>query len=206
MGQVTTQQPVTTPPPTKPSIAARVLQPVTAPIDEAARQALLDRMKRRATGLLVLATIIFVITRLLEHRYPWLGYVRATAEASMVGGLADWFAVTALFRRPLGLPIPHTAIVAVRKDQVGRSLGGFVQRNFLSREVLARKLESLTIAANLARWISQPENSKTIARHAATGLAAGARLLRDEGRVRHSRSVTRARSTSAGATPGGAST
>src|SRR6266699_2551341 len=83
--------------------------------DDAERQARLDAMKRRATGLLAVALLIFVGASVFEPQFPWLGYVRATAEASLVGGLADWFAVTALFRHPLGLPIPHTAIVATRK-------------------------------------------------------------------------------------------
>src|SRR2546428_14112231 len=78
---------------------------------DAVRQAQLDAMKRRATGLLALAGAVFGAATAFESRYPWLGYVRATAEASLVGGLADWFAVTALFRRPLGLPIPHTALI-----------------------------------------------------------------------------------------------
>src|SRR6185437_5654201 len=80
--------------------------------DDAERQLKLDRMKRRATGLLVVATVVFVVARIFEHNFPWVAYIRATAEAAMVGGLADWFAVTALFKHPLGLPIPHTAIVA----------------------------------------------------------------------------------------------
>ena len=79
-------------------------------------------MKRRATALLVIAAVVFVVARLLEPRFPWLGYLRATAEAAMVGGVADWFAVTALFRQPMGLPIPHTAIIPARKDRIGRSL------------------------------------------------------------------------------------
>src|SRR5215216_866355 len=148
--------------------------------DEAQRQQQLDSMKRRASGLLVLATFVFLGTRFFESRYPWLGYIRATAEAAMVGGLADWFAVTALFRHPLGIPIPHTAIIPARKDRVGRSLGAFVQRNFLSRDVVVRKLESLQIAQAMARWISDPENASRIARHAATGLAAGATKLKDD--------------------------
>lgn len=137
-------------------------------------------MKRRATGLLLLATLIWITTLLLVARYPWLAYVRATAEASMIGGLADWFAVTALFKHPMGIPIPHTAIVAARKDQIGRSLGNFVSRHFLSREVLAARLASLHIAQHLAGWLAVPENSRTLARHAATGLANGARMLADE--------------------------
>ena len=79
--------------------------------DEATRQAQLDGMKRRATALLVAATVVFIVSRFFESRFPWLGIIRATTEAAMVGGLADWFAVTALFRHPLGLPIPHTAII-----------------------------------------------------------------------------------------------
>src|SRR5881275_1744886 len=101
--------------------------------DDAVRQAQLDAMKRQATDLLALAGVVVVGASLYEARYPWLGYVRATAEASLVGGIANWFAVTALFRHPLGLPIPHTAIVPARKDRIGRSLGNFVQRNFLAR-------------------------------------------------------------------------
>jgi uncharacterized membrane-anchored protein YjiN (DUF445 family) len=148
--------------------------------DEAERQARLDRMKRRATGLLALATIIFAISRILESTYHWLAPIRATAEAAMVGGLADWFAVTALFRHPLGIPIPHTAIVPNRKDRVGRTLGAFVQKNFLTREVIGGKLQTLRSGERLARWIADPENARTIARHAATSLSAAAQVLRDE--------------------------
>lgn len=137
-------------------------------------------MKGRATGLLLIATAVWIASSLLVSRYPWLAYVRATAEASMIGGLADWFAVTALFRHPMGIPIPHTAIVAARKDQIGRSLGNFVSRHFLSRDVLAARLSSLHVAEHLAIWLSVPENSRTLARHAATGLANGARMLADE--------------------------
>src|SRR5258705_4446843 len=101
--------------------------------DDAERQARLDAMKRRATALLGVALLVFVVASIYEPLYPWLGYVRATAEASLVGGLADWFAVTALFRHPLGLPIPHTAIVATRKDRIGPILGNFVPHHVLSR-------------------------------------------------------------------------
>ncbi|MDQ6830321.1 MAG: DUF445 family protein, partial [Gemmatimonadota bacterium] len=157
-------------------MAASSLQPLDDPV----RKAQLVRMKRRASGLLVIATIVFVATRLMEHRYPWLGAIRATAEAAMVGGLADWFAVTALFRHPLGIPIPHTAIIAVRKDQIGRVLGNFVQKHFLSRDVLAQKLATLRVAEQLAKWISDPENAALVARHAATALASGVTTLQDD--------------------------
>jgi uncharacterized membrane-anchored protein YjiN (DUF445 family) len=144
------------------------------------KQIQLDRMKRRATGLLVAATGVFVATLVLESAFPWLGYVRATAEAAMVGGLADWFAITALFRHPLGIPIPHTAIIPSRKDKIGRSLGGFVQNNFLSREVIAARLDGLRIGERIARWISDPTNSRRIAHHVASGLAGAAQVLRDD--------------------------
>jgi uncharacterized membrane-anchored protein YjiN (DUF445 family) len=137
-------------------------------------------MKRRATGLLIAATVVFVATHLLEPQYAWLGYLRAMAEAAMVGGLADWFAVTALFRHPMGIPIPHTAIVPQRKDRVGRTLGAFVQRNFLTREVIEGRLRSLRVAERLAGWIAQPENARTIARQTAVALSAGAQVLKDD--------------------------
>ncbi|HET7456943.1 MAG TPA: DUF445 domain-containing protein, partial [Gemmatimonadaceae bacterium] len=149
-------------------------------LDEANKQQQLDRMKRRATAMLVAAAVLFVLTRLLETRYPWLGYVRATAEAAMVGGVADWFAVTALFRQPLGLPIPHTAIIPARKDRIGKSLGGFVQRNFLSRDVVASRLTAVKAGEHLARWVSRPENARMISRHVAAGLAGATRVMRDE--------------------------
>jgi uncharacterized membrane-anchored protein YjiN (DUF445 family) len=150
------------------------------PEDEALKQAQLRKMKRVATGMLLVATAVFIGSRLLEPRYPWLAFVRATAEAAMIGGLADWFAVTALFRHPLGIPIPHTAIVPARKDQVGRSLGNFVQRNFVSPEVIAYRLREWRVAEHLARWLADPDNSRRIARAAARGLATGSRMMRDE--------------------------
>jgi uncharacterized membrane-anchored protein YjiN (DUF445 family) len=154
-------------------------QPAPVP-DEAERQRRLDRMKRRATGLLVLAFLIYVLTRALESRYGWLGYIRAMAEAAMIGGLADWFAVTALFRHPMGIPIPHTAIIPARKDRVARTLGAFVQHNFLTREVIETRLSTLHIGERLATWIAEPDNARTIARQAAKALSAGAQVLRDE--------------------------
>jgi uncharacterized membrane-anchored protein YjiN (DUF445 family) len=139
--------------------------------DDATRQAQLDVMKRRATGLLALAAAVFGAARAFEGQYPWLGYVRATAEASLVGGLADWFAVTALFRHPLGLPIPHTAIVATRKERIGRILGTFVQHHFLSREVIAANLRAARPAERAAHWLSDPEHSRRVARQVASGVA-----------------------------------
>src|SRR5918996_739317 len=142
-------------PPALPA-AAHPASPRARP-DDAERQARLDAMKRQATGLLALAAVVFAGASLLEGRYPWLGYVRATAEASLVGGLADWFAVTALFRRPLGLPIPHTAIVATRKERIGRILGNFVQNHFLSRDVIAANLRKVHPAERAAQWLADRE-------------------------------------------------
>jgi len=145
--------------------------------DEATRRAELRVMRRMATGLLGVALVIFIVALLLEPRYPWLGFVRATAEASLVGGLADWFAVTALFRKPMGLPIPHTAIIPTQKDRIGRILGGFLQNHFLSRDVLVARLGSLHLATRTARWVSDPANSERLARHVAAGLARAVQTL-----------------------------
>ena len=117
-------------------------------------------MKLFATGLLVLAAVVYLVARANEDDGPaWVGYVRAFAEAAMVGALADWFAVTALFRHPLGLPIPHTAIIPKRKDQIGRSLGEFVQGNFLTREVLADRLQHVHAGRRLGQWLAVPEHA-----------------------------------------------
>jgi uncharacterized membrane-anchored protein YjiN (DUF445 family) len=144
------------------------------------RQRSLDRMKRRATGLLVVMGMVFVVARMFEAQHPWLGYIRATAEASMVGGIADWFAITALFRHPLNIPIPHTAIIPSRKDRIGRSLGNFVQNNFLSPEVLAAKLRAAQISRRAAEWLSQPENSRKAAQNVASMLRSAGTVIRDE--------------------------
>jgi uncharacterized membrane-anchored protein YjiN (DUF445 family) len=153
--------------------------PIVVP-NEAERQAQLDGMKRRATLLLAGAAVVFVIARWLESRYGfWVGAVRAMAEASLVGGLADWFAVTALFRHPMGIPIPHTAIVPRRKDRVGRTLGQFVQKNFMSRAVVEAKLRSLHVGERLAGWLSEPANARMIARQTVGALSAGVQHLDD---------------------------
>jgi uncharacterized membrane-anchored protein YjiN (DUF445 family) len=138
--------------------------------DDAERQARLDAMKRRATGLLAIALLVFIGASIYEAQFPWLGYVRATAEASLVGGLADWFAVTALFRHPLGLPIPHTAIVATRKERIGQILGNFVQNHFLSREVIAANLRRVHPAERGAHWLADHEHARQISRQFASGL------------------------------------
>jgi uncharacterized membrane-anchored protein YjiN (DUF445 family) len=156
---------LTSPPPP----AARVPLSVA---DEARRIALLG-MKRLALSLLLFMALVFAVSFALEDRYPWLGYVRAAAEGGMVGAIADWFAVTALFRYPLGLRIPHTNIIANRKDEIGSSLGEFVESNFLSDTVVRGKLESIGISARLGAWLVQPANAARLSdeiSHAGTGL------------------------------------
>lgn len=123
------------------------------------RRAALRKMKVVATALLVAATVVFFIARWQQEHHPWVGYIRAFAEASMVGALADWFAVSALFRHPLGLPIPHTAIIPHRKDQIGRSLGEFVQGNFLTREVLHERLAGANVGKRLGDWLADERNA-----------------------------------------------
>lgn len=147
--------------------------------DEIKRQRLIS-MKRTATGMLVVVAALFAVARWYETQFPWLAWVRAFSEAAMVGGIADWFAVTALFRHPLGIPIPHTAIVPARKDRIGTALGNFVQRNFLQREVVAQKIAAMKLGERAARWLAEPENSRRLARHVATGLSGAVNVLKDD--------------------------
>ena len=148
--------------------------------DDEIKRVRLVRMKRVATAMLVGVAIVFVVARFYEARHPWLGYIRAFAEAAMIGGIADWFAVTALFRHPMGIPIPHTAIVPARKDRIGTALGNFVQRNFLTRDVVAGKLAAMKLGERAATWLAQPENSRKLSRHVARGLTGAASVMRDE--------------------------
>ncbi|MBG6225128.1 uncharacterized membrane-anchored protein YjiN (DUF445 family) [Arthrobacter sp. CAN_A2] len=135
------------------------------------RAAALRHMKMLATGLLALMAVIFVVAFALQDTYPWLQYVRAAAEGGMVGALADWFAVTALFKHPMGLNIPHTAIIPRKKDQIGESLGQFVEENFLSEDVVRAKLDSAHIAQKVGAWLEKPESADRVA-------AEGAALIR----------------------------
>jgi uncharacterized membrane-anchored protein YjiN (DUF445 family) len=136
--------------------------------------------RRRATALLVGATALFVAVTAAGAHGTLLGYVQAAAEASMVGGVADWFAVTALFRRPLGLPIPHTALIVERKDQFAATLGQFVQENFLNADVLAERLRSAGLVPRLAGWLADEANAARFAGHAADLGVNVAEALRDE--------------------------
>ncbi|WP_117000059.1 DUF445 domain-containing protein [Desertimonas flava] len=141
---------------------------------DAVRARQLRRMKVTATGLFVVAAVVFVAARSTtdgEAGQGWLGYVRAGAEAAMVGALADWFAVTALFRHPLRLPIPHTAIIKKRKDDIGRSLGEFVEGNFLTRELITERLDGVGVGRRVGAWLATPAHAERAA--AAIGDAAG---------------------------------
>jgi len=137
-------------------------------------------MKRRATGLLVVMAIAFVLVTRLGHGRGWYGYLQAAVEASLVGGLADWFAVTALFRHPLGVPIPHTAVIPKRKDYFGEMLGEFVQENFLSPDVISERVRSAHLGTRAAEWLSDPNKAQIIAENAGDLLVGLADLVRDE--------------------------
>src|SRR5881394_1248026 len=129
-------------------------------------------MKVVATGLLVVMAAVFVAARALEARNPWLSYVKAFAEAAMVGGLADWFAVTALFRHPLGLPIPHTAIIPRNKDRIGEALANFLKENFLIPSVVARRMRNIDVAGAAGRFLQTPAGEGTRIRAGASRLIA----------------------------------
>ena len=140
----------------------------------------LIRRRRWANGLLVAVTLLFIATALWGGDATWVGYLEATAAASMVGALADWFAVTALFRRPLGLPIPHTAIVVERKDQFGATLADFMRESFLTREVLVERVRAAGVVSRLGRWLSEEDHAARVAAELAGAAVAGADLLRDD--------------------------
>src|ERR1700753_665440 len=122
------------------------------------------RMQWIATLLLAAMTAIFIACVATKRDRPWLPYVRAFAEAGMVGACADWFAVTALFRHPLGVPIPHTAVVPRNKQRIGGALGRFITNNFLSPKVADQRLAQIDIVAFAARWIDSSENSVRLSR------------------------------------------
>ncbi|WP_064674676.1 DUF445 domain-containing protein [Streptomyces albus] len=139
------------------------------------------RMKAIATAALLLMAAVFALATWAEHAGAgaWSGYVAAAAEAGMVGALADWFAVTALFRRPMGLPIPHTAIIPTKKDQLGQSLGDFVGENFLSADVVRARLRAVGIGSRLGSWLAQPENADRVTAELSTALRGALTVLRD---------------------------
>lgn len=150
--------------------------PVLTP-DELVRRGALRRMKGIAGSLLIVAVVTFLLTR---HHGGVIGFVNSAAEAAMVGGLADWFAVTALFRHPLGLPIPHTALIPNRKDALGQSLESFVASNFLSSDVIRDKVIRARVAARIGQWLADPAHSTRVGVELATAARAAIRVLRDE--------------------------
>jgi uncharacterized membrane-anchored protein YjiN (DUF445 family) len=146
------------------------------------RRRALRRMKAVALGFLIGATVLFFVMTWAQARGAgeWAGYVRAAAEAGMVGALADWFAVTALFKHPLGIPIPHTAIIKRKKDQLGEGLGTFVRENFMSAEVVATKLTDAQVAGRVGKWLSEYSHAERVAAEASTVLRVLVEMLRDE--------------------------
>lgn len=152
---------------------------VLSPADRERRRGL-RAMKAVALGALLFMAALFVVAFALQEQVPWLAYVRAAAEGGMVGALADWFAVTALFRRPLGLPIPHTAIIPRRKDEIGRTLGEFVETEFLRGEVVRTKLEAAPIASRVGEWLREPDHAERVAAEGATIAASVLRALDDD--------------------------
>nr|WP_231983911.1 DUF445 domain-containing protein [Mycobacterium sp. 852013-51886_SCH5428379] len=149
---------------------------------DAERRRALRRMKAVALSFLLGATAIFLIcTWWQSHGAPgWVGYVRAAAEAGMVGALADWFAVTALFRHPLGIPIPHTAIIKRKKDQLGEGLGEFIRENFLSPANVETKLRDADVAGRVGRWLAERDHAERVATEASTVLRVLVEMLRDD--------------------------
>jgi uncharacterized membrane-anchored protein YjiN (DUF445 family) len=126
------------------------------------RRAGLRRMRTLATGLLLLMLAVFAACWKLESRYPALAYLRAFAEAALVGACADWFAVVALFRHPLGLPIPHTAILPHNKQRIADTLGGFFVRHFFNATEIGARLDRIDVAGWLAAWLREPENGRLV--------------------------------------------
>jgi uncharacterized membrane-anchored protein YjiN (DUF445 family) len=148
--------------------------------EDQARARELTRMKRRATGLFIVVAVAFVVARVLEGDGGGISYVRAGCEAAMVGALADWFAVTALFRHPLRLPIPHTAIIPKRKQQLGQNLATFVEENFLSTAAVTEKLRTMSVSARVARWLDDPTNAARVSEQAGALLRGAIGVLRDD--------------------------
>ena len=147
---------------------------------DAVRAAELRKMKRTATAVLAFVAVVFVALLVAGGDGTVVDYALAAAEGSMVGGLADWFAVTALFRHPLGIPIPHTAIIRERKDQFGETLGSFVQENFLTADVVAERIRAARVAERIATWLATPANADRVAGNVLEGLVGVVDLVGDD--------------------------
>jgi uncharacterized membrane-anchored protein YjiN (DUF445 family) len=136
--------------------------------------------KRQATVLLAAVAVVWLFATIVGHGTTWGGYLQATAEASLVGGLADWFAVTALFRHPLGIPIPHTAIITERKDQFGETLGAFIQESFLTPSALLERVRAARAVDRLSAWVAAPDNASVLAGHVADAMVSLADAVDDD--------------------------
>lgn len=147
---------------------------------DAEKAAALRKMKALALALLIAMAVVFVVAFALQDEYPWLQYVRAAAEGGMVGALADWFAVTALFKYPMNIRIPHTAIIPRRKDQIGASLGEFVETNFLSEQVVQEKLATVNIARRAGEWLATPAGADRVAKEGAAVIRGAFKVLNDD--------------------------
>lgn len=150
------------------------------PDADAARRAGLRRMRMVAVGLLLFAAVVYILTIDHSSSAGLLGYINAGAEASMVGAIADWFAVTALFRHPLGLPIPHTALVPRRKDELGKGLQEFVGENFLQEEIIRERVAAATISLRVGEWLKEPANTRRVVDEASELAAIGLAQVKDE--------------------------
>jgi uncharacterized membrane-anchored protein YjiN (DUF445 family) len=137
-------------------------------------------MKVTAAALLVVAAGVYVLCRSVWGGRGVAGYVEAAAEASMVGGLADWFAVTALFRYPLGLPIPHTAIIPRKKDQIGEGLAGFVSEHFLTAEIVGERMAAARVPQRVGAWLAEPAHAHQVAEELSGAVGGMASVLRDD--------------------------
>ena len=156
---------------------------MTANVIEGDKRADVARMKRMASGLFGLVTVIYLVASVASERLPdiiAIGYVLAFAEAAMIGALADWFAVTALFRHPLGIPIPHTAIIPRRKDAIAQQFGHFVQSNFLTADVISEKVRTMQLSRRVADWLLTDDHSQMVAEQITSAVASAVTTMDDD--------------------------
>jgi uncharacterized membrane-anchored protein YjiN (DUF445 family) len=158
-------------------MSATVSMVTPNPAADEERRRGLRRMRTLAVGLLLFAAVVWLLTR---GEDGFLGFVNAGAEASMVGAIADWFAVTALFRHPLGIPVPHTALVPRRKDDLGRSLEEFFGENFLQEEIIRERVAAAAISRRVGEWASQPENARRVVDEVSDVASIALSRVRDE--------------------------
>lgn len=166
---------------------------MSVPDVEALRQREIRAAKRRATALLVIVGATFLAVALTTDDQGGAGYVRAGLEAAMVGGLADWFAVVAIFRHPLRLPIPHTAVIVQRKDAFGETLGQFVQQNFLNAETVGERVRAIGVADRASAWVAEEEHARKVAGYAAELAVRLADVVKDDDLLHMAETEVRAR-------------